>query len=187
MDRLLQEGMCYTQELGMTWPEDLAVTEEKVGAPQWLTVVRLCRYLSQWFILWDLGRLLALLLGTVSDSLVHHEPAPVLLLQGCFPGADASKVSSRAKARGAAQCGTLGSGNHYVEVQVATMHSLRLYSSATTCDMSALETPKGALQERCSQVQTNSTASHCQDHHIKCRDLPSSACWLCVIFCLLGG
>ncbi|WIA31617.1 hypothetical protein OEZ86_002502 [Tetradesmus obliquus] len=37
---------------------------------------------------------------------------------GCFPGADASKVSPCAKARGAAQCGTLGSGNHYVEVQV---------------------------------------------------------------------
>lgn len=41
-------------------------------------------------------------------------------LQGCFPGADASKVSSRAKARGASQCGTLGSGNHYVEVQVSS-------------------------------------------------------------------
>lgn len=27
-------------------------------------------------------------------------------------------MSSRAKARGASQCGTLGSGNHYVEVQV---------------------------------------------------------------------
>lgn len=47
----------------------------------------------------------------------------VLLLQGSFPGADASKVSSRAKARGASQCGTLGSGNHYVEVQVSTAWS----------------------------------------------------------------
>lgn len=28
------------------------------------------------------------------------------------------QVSDRAKARGAAQCGTLGSGNHYCEVQV---------------------------------------------------------------------
>jgi tRNA-splicing ligase RtcB len=37
--------------------------------------------------------------------------------QGCFPGADPSKVSSRAKARGTSQCGTLGSGKRYVEVQ----------------------------------------------------------------------
>eukprot|EP00775_Hariotina_reticulata_P006207 gene6207-6443_t len=61
MDRLLNEGMKYTEELGLSWPEDQ---------------------------------------------------------QGSFPGADASKVSSRAKARGVSQCGTLGSGNHYVEVQV---------------------------------------------------------------------
>jgi len=32
-------------------------------------------------------------------------------------GADASKVSQRAKTRGGPQLGTLGSGNHYVEVQ----------------------------------------------------------------------
>jgi tRNA-splicing ligase RtcB len=37
---------------------------------------------------------------------------------GCMEGADASKVSSRAKKRGLNQCGTLGSGNHYAEVQV---------------------------------------------------------------------
>jgi tRNA-splicing ligase RtcB len=38
--------------------------------------------------------------------------------RGCFPGADASKVSARAKARGAGQAGTLGAGNHYLEVQI---------------------------------------------------------------------
>jgi len=36
---------------------------------------------------------------------------------GCIQHADPAKVSRRAKARGLPQCGTLGSGNHYVEVQ----------------------------------------------------------------------
>jgi tRNA-splicing ligase RtcB len=38
---------------------------------------------------------------------------------GCIAGADASKVSARAVERGCRQIGTLGSGNHYLEVQVA--------------------------------------------------------------------
>jgi tRNA-splicing ligase RtcB len=38
--------------------------------------------------------------------------------RGCFPSADASKVSARAKARGDSQAGTLGAGNHYLEVQI---------------------------------------------------------------------
>jgi tRNA-splicing ligase RtcB len=38
---------------------------------------------------------------------------------GCFPGADASKVSHKAIERGFDQIGTLGSGNHYCEIQVA--------------------------------------------------------------------
>ncbi len=37
---------------------------------------------------------------------------------GCFAGADASTVSIRALARGHQQIGTLGSGNHYLEIQV---------------------------------------------------------------------
>ena len=37
---------------------------------------------------------------------------------GCFAGADASVVSARAIARGQNQIGTLGSGNHYLEIQV---------------------------------------------------------------------
>ena len=36
---------------------------------------------------------------------------------GCMDGADASKVSDRAKQRGRTQIGTLGSGNHFLEVQ----------------------------------------------------------------------
>ncbi|MDA2910710.1 RtcB family protein [Nitrospiraceae bacterium AH_259_D15_M11_P09] len=39
---------------------------------------------------------------------------------GCLPGADPSKVSDHAIERGIHQLGTLGSGNHYLEVQVAS-------------------------------------------------------------------
>ena len=38
--------------------------------------------------------------------------------QGCMKGADPSKVSQRAKQRQLDQVGTLGSGNHYLELQV---------------------------------------------------------------------
>jgi tRNA-splicing ligase RtcB len=37
---------------------------------------------------------------------------------GCLAGADASKVSERAKTRGHDQLGTLGGGNHFLEIQV---------------------------------------------------------------------
>ena len=37
---------------------------------------------------------------------------------GCLAGADAAQVSERAKERGQAQLGTLGGGNHFLEVQV---------------------------------------------------------------------
>lgn len=36
---------------------------------------------------------------------------------GCISGADSSKLSQRAKARGKSQLGSLGSGNHFLEVQ----------------------------------------------------------------------
>jgi tRNA-splicing ligase RtcB len=38
--------------------------------------------------------------------------------QGCIAGADAGKVSDRAKKRGSTQVGTLGAGNHFIEVDV---------------------------------------------------------------------
>ncbi|HEU5115054.1 MAG TPA: RtcB family protein, partial [Isosphaeraceae bacterium] len=50
-------------------------------------------------------------LGTEHD-LAHTEA------QGRLEGADPDRVSDRAYARGADQCGTLGSGNHFLEVQV---------------------------------------------------------------------
>ena len=39
--------------------------------------------------------------------------------RGCFEGADSSKASRKAVERGFDQVGTLGSGNHYCEIQVA--------------------------------------------------------------------
>ena len=37
---------------------------------------------------------------------------------GCLEGADPGKVSKRAKERGQAQIGTLGAGNHFIEVDI---------------------------------------------------------------------
>ncbi|HEU0276178.1 MAG TPA: RtcB family protein [Candidatus Udaeobacter sp.] len=44
---------------------------------------------------------------------------------GCISGANASKISERAVERGFNQVGTLGSGNHYLEVQVARPADVR--------------------------------------------------------------
>jgi len=44
---------------------------------------------------------------------------------GCIGGADASKISERAIDRGFNQVGTLGSGNHYLEVQIARPEDVR--------------------------------------------------------------
>jgi tRNA-splicing ligase RtcB len=49
--------------------------------------------------------------GTEEDLLLTES-------RGCFPGADPDCVSERAIRRGRKQIGTLGSGNHYLEVQV---------------------------------------------------------------------
>ena len=37
--------------------------------------------------------------------------------EGCLPGADPASVSVRARARGAGQLGTMGAGNHFIELQ----------------------------------------------------------------------
>jgi len=50
-------------------------------------------------------------MGTEAD-LDHTEE------RGCIAGADPTAVSTRAKQRGGPQLGTLGSGNHFLEVQV---------------------------------------------------------------------
>lgn len=43
---------------------------------------------------------------------------------GCIAGADASKISDKAVERGFKQLGTLGSGNHYLEIQVARRENI---------------------------------------------------------------
>ncbi len=43
---------------------------------------------------------------------------------GCIAGADASKISERAIDRGFNQIGTLGSGNHYLEIQVVKKENI---------------------------------------------------------------
>jgi len=43
---------------------------------------------------------------------------------GCVAGADASKISQKAIDRGFNQIGTLGSGNHYLEIQVARRENI---------------------------------------------------------------
>ncbi|MBU1298711.1 MAG: RtcB family protein, partial [Bacteroidetes bacterium] len=49
-----------------------------------------------------------------AEDLAHIEE------YGKIPGADASLVSKRAKERGHNQLGTLGSGNHFLEIQIVT-------------------------------------------------------------------
>lgn len=58
---------------------------------------------------WCLGRGLA-----EPADLVHTEG------EGCLAGADASQVSKEAKDRGRDQLGTLGAGNHFIEVDQVT-------------------------------------------------------------------
>lgn len=46
------------------------------------------------------------------EDLAHTEE------EGCLPGADPSKVSARARERGGGQIGSLGAGNHFLEIDV---------------------------------------------------------------------
>jgi tRNA-splicing ligase RtcB (3'-phosphate/5'-hydroxy nucleic acid ligase) len=47
----------------------------------------------------------------------RREDLDVIEQGGCYPGADPNLISFRAKERGLNQLGTVGSGNHFVEVQ----------------------------------------------------------------------
>ncbi|GFO70774.1 RNA-splicing ligase RtcB [Geomonas limicola] len=53
-----------------------------------------------------------------------HEDLEMTEEGGCFSGADASDVSVKAVERGFNQLGTLGSGNHYCEIQVVQPHNI---------------------------------------------------------------
>ncbi len=50
---------------------------------------------------------------------------------GRLPGANPADVSARAVARGVDQLGTLGSGNHYLEIQVVSEHGIHAARTAT--------------------------------------------------------
>ncbi|HKQ49838.1 MAG TPA: RtcB family protein [Phycisphaerae bacterium] len=54
----------------------------------------------------------------VGQGLGWNSDVEVTEAHGCLPDACPDDVSQRAFERGAAQCGTLGSGNHFLEVQV---------------------------------------------------------------------
>ncbi len=56
----------------------------------------------------------------IERGLGWHEDLEAIEEHGCLGGADPSKVSDHAVARGHSQLGSLGSGNHYVEVQVVS-------------------------------------------------------------------
>ena len=53
----------------------------------------------------------------VSRGLAEADDLPFIEAQGCLADADAAAVSQRARNRGRDQLGTIGSGNHFVEVQ----------------------------------------------------------------------
>jgi len=53
----------------------------------------------------------------ISQGYATEADAEATEERGSMPGADAARVSERAKKRGADQLGTLGAGNHFVEIQ----------------------------------------------------------------------
>ncbi len=55
----------------------------------------------------------------IREGLGWNEDLMMTEESGCIAGADPSKISERAIDRGYNQIGTLGSGNHYLEIQVA--------------------------------------------------------------------
>jgi len=66
---------------------------------------------------------------------------------GCFNWADASKVSEKAVSRGLKQLGTLGSGNHYLEIQVA--HKENIYDQETAKVMGINEAEQVVIMIHC--------------------------------------
>jgi tRNA-splicing ligase RtcB len=67
----------------------------------------------------ELGRMMSRGAGElVARGIGWEEDLEAMEEEGCYPGADPGKVSDRAFARGRDQVGTLGSGNHFLEIQV---------------------------------------------------------------------
>jgi tRNA-splicing ligase RtcB (3'-phosphate/5'-hydroxy nucleic acid ligase) len=63
------------------------------------------------------GRLLDAVLRNGPRALGGGEDVERTESQGCLPGADPAAVSERARTRGTGQLGTLGSGNHFIELE----------------------------------------------------------------------
>ncbi|MEX2473435.1 MAG: RtcB family protein [Gemmatimonadota bacterium] len=53
----------------------------------------------------------------VERGMATHDDVAHTEARGCLPGADPSRVSDRARDRGRGQLGSMGSGNHFVEVE----------------------------------------------------------------------
>jgi tRNA-splicing ligase RtcB len=60
----------------------------------------------------------------VSNGYGWEEDLELIEENGCIEGADAAKISDKAIDRGFNQIGTLGSGNHYLEIQVARQENI---------------------------------------------------------------
>ena len=79
--------------------------------------------------------------GLATDGDIRHTEA-----EGCLRGADPAEVSTRAMERGYDQCGTLGSGNHFLEVQVV----------AEICDEAAARAMGLQLDQVCVMIHSGS-------------------------------
>ena len=66
---------------------------------------------------------------------------------GCLKGADHTKVSQKAKSRGINQLGTLGSGNHYLEVQVA--HPSNIFDMETAKKLGIFDNEQVLIMVHC--------------------------------------
>src|SRR4028118_1915341 len=55
----------------------------------------------------------------INNGYGWEEDLELIEENGCIEGANADKISEKANDRGFSQIGTLGSGNHYLEIQVA--------------------------------------------------------------------
>ncbi|HEY9596832.1 MAG TPA: RtcB family protein, partial [Cyanophyceae cyanobacterium] len=60
----------------------------------------------------------------VENGYGWEEDLELIEENGCIQGADVSKISEKAIDRGFNQIGTLGSGNHYLEIQVARKQNI---------------------------------------------------------------
>jgi tRNA-splicing ligase RtcB (3'-phosphate/5'-hydroxy nucleic acid ligase) len=73
--------------------------------------------------------------GLLARDLAVERDLDFTEARGCLDGADPDDVTDRALDRGADQCGTLGSGNHFLEVQVVD----RIFDAAAAKAMGLAE------------------------------------------------